>query len=207
MDNKPHNPTSNEKLIFERFQENEEQAFSMIYEKYFYQLVNYGRQFSVNEALVEDCIQEIFITLWNRRQQILQIHSIKAYLFTLLRRNIFEKIKEKKNTEGQKLHLPAFELILSHESQLIQAQTDLENTRRLRQGFEKLTKRQREALYLIYFDGMSYDEASMVMEVKVKALYNLVYEALRKLKSVLLSTSLTTILFSLISSVFLFLFI
>jgi len=207
MNKKPHKYSSDDNPIIEYFQKDEERAFAMTYEKYFYQLVNYGRQFLVNEALVEDCIQEVFITLWNRRQHLHEIHSMKAYLFTMLRRNIFEKIKEKKNTEEHKLDFPSFELTLSHESHLIQEQSDLEISHRLGQGIEKLTKRQREALYLVYFDGLSYDEASMVMDVKVKALYNLVYEALKKLKSVLLTSGLTTIIFSLISLVFLFLFI
>ncbi|MCL4483994.1 MAG: hypothetical protein M1445_15515, partial [Bacteroidetes bacterium] len=42
-------------------------AFKTIYEKYFPELFKYGCYFSDDEDLVKDCIQDLFINLFNYR--------------------------------------------------------------------------------------------------------------------------------------------
>ena len=45
-----------------------------------------------------------------------------------------------------------------------------------------LTLKQKEAIFLIYFDELSYQEAAAVMSLKIKTVYNLVHQAIARLK-------------------------
>lgn len=47
---------------------------------------------------------------------------------------------------------------------------------------ESLTARQREVLYLRFYEGLSYEEIAEVSEVKVGRVYNIVYEALSQMR-------------------------
>ena len=77
-------------------------AFKTIYEKYFPELFKYGCYFSDDEDLVKDCIQDLFINLYNYRLKLKLTDKIRPYLIASFKRNIFNKLrsesKEKKKT-------------------------------------------------------------------------------------------------------------
>ena len=52
-------------------------AFEMIYLKYFHELYRYGCYFSRDEDLVKDCIQDLFINLYNYRLKLKQTDKIR----------------------------------------------------------------------------------------------------------------------------------
>src|SRR3546814_5630868 len=58
-------------------------AWEELYRTWFRKLFNYGRRFSPNEGLIEDVIQDIFLTLW--QQGNMGIRSLGSYLFTSFR--------------------------------------------------------------------------------------------------------------------------
>ena len=75
-----------------------------------------------------------------------------------------------------------FNIVLSPEAELIATQARLEQENELRRVLEKLTKRQKEAIYLYFYNGLSYEEVASIMSLKVSSVYDLVYDALKMLK-------------------------
>ena len=74
--------------LWELFSEGKEIAFSHIYGTHFEGLFQYGCQFTKNESLVEDALQDMFIELREKRKKTIIQTSIRNYLFTCLRRRI-----------------------------------------------------------------------------------------------------------------------
>jgi RNA polymerase sigma factor (sigma-70 family) len=103
---------------------------------------------------------------------------VKAYLLASLRRNLFRKIKQQKKWEGL---LPENEFPLEYDSS--DAQTI--NQQKLQAHLQQLSKRQREALYLLYYDNLDYEEVSFVMGLETKSVYNMAHQAIHKLKSII----------------------
>ncbi|MDX2304849.1 MAG: RNA polymerase sigma factor [Microscillaceae bacterium] len=154
------------------------------YSQYFSTLFNYGVQISNNRELVKDCIQEVFITLKLNPHLFCTIQSPKAYLFTVLRRNIIKELKR----ESVSLDVYSFNAVLdiepSHESLLIHEQIDLDFKYRLAKALKKLTNRQREAIFLKFYEGLSYQEVAETMQLQdIKSARNLIYKAIKQLKS------------------------
>ncbi len=54
--------------------------------------------------------------------------------------------------------------------------------KRLKSNIEKLTKRQREVIYLRFYQELDYDEIAGIMEINYHSVVNLIYEALRMLR-------------------------
>src|SRR5690606_36156630 len=82
------NQHKDEAAIWEAFKKGNESAFIYIYETYFDQLFVYGKQFTRDEDIVKDAIQDLFITLRKSRAGLGSTDSIKFYLYKSLKRLI-----------------------------------------------------------------------------------------------------------------------
>ena len=73
------NQASKEKghQLWQAIQLSDQIAFDQFYVLYVKLLYNYGCQLTVDVGLVEDCIQELFIQLWQKRATLIFKSSIK----------------------------------------------------------------------------------------------------------------------------------
>ncbi|MEO6001279.1 MAG: sigma factor [Chitinophagaceae bacterium] len=74
----------------QRLRQNDDQAFALIMKNYYTSLYNYADQFSQDDGLIKDCIQEVFINLWQRRDTVLQILSPKYYLLRAIKNKVLK---------------------------------------------------------------------------------------------------------------------
>jgi len=175
--------------VWQLFQEGVETAFIYIYKKHFDALFSYGSQFSNNEALVEDAIQDMFVELREKRGNSVIRSSIKNYLFTCLRRRIVHyKNQLNKITESfESFAHQTFQMEVSVEQRIIEGQIKEDQKKKLENSLKLLTERQREALYYLYHEGMSYDEIKELMNFSnIRSTRNLIYRALNTIKSSIL---------------------
>jgi len=163
--------------------EGDEAAFITIYKYYFEILFRYGSQFTQDQHIIQDGIQELFIDLRRNRQNLSSTTSIKKYLFKSFKNKIFYLLKKEKALKVRHQKADYFQLEISVEERLIDQQLTREKKEKLQRALEKISGRQREAIYYFYFENMSYQEIAEVMDLShVKSARNLVYEALKLLK-------------------------
>jgi RNA polymerase sigma factor (sigma-70 family) len=160
----------------------DKRALAHIYSAYFDKLYNYGIKVSRDSAIIEDSIQDLFIEIWNRREGLnQQVKNIKHYLYVCLRRKILHKLsKENNNIEIDEV--TSFDLELFHKSHYLNNQINTELRQKLIDMIGTLTPKQKEAIFLIYYDELSYQEVASIMSLKVKTVYNLVHQAIARLK-------------------------
>ncbi|MEN7547637.1 sigma-70 family RNA polymerase sigma factor [Rapidithrix thailandica] len=176
--------------VWRAFKEGSEAAFHHIYQVYFPVLFNYGHQFTADRELVKDLIQDLFIDIKEKRKKLGDTTSIKFYLFRALRRRVLRaeqrhRLKFFRNA-SQEEH--GFEISLSHETKLINAQMDEELKANLEKAFASLTKRQKEIILYYYYEGMSYQDITKVMGfAKVEYARVLVHRSIVKLREVMKS--------------------
>ena len=70
------------------FKSGNEEALGFIYRSNISILYKYGNKFSSNGQLVEDCIQDLFLTIWKNRENLSATNSIKLYLLGALRKKL-----------------------------------------------------------------------------------------------------------------------
>jgi RNA polymerase sigma factor (sigma-70 family) len=175
-------PPTEECEVWKDLLEGDKKALAHIYTKYFDKLYNYGSRISNDAVIVEDSIQDLFITIWNLRTGLNHnVKNIKQYLYTCLRRNILLKLRNRHVTVGIS-ELAAFDLELSHKSHYLNNRINTELREKLTEMVGTLTPKQKEAIFLIYFDELSYEEAASIMSLKIKTVYNLVHQAISRLK-------------------------
>lgn len=172
-----------EAALWDEFRAGSLQAFTELYNTHVRALYGYGRKFTADTDMLEDCIQDLFIDLWKKRENLGFTNSVKFYLFVALRNRI---IRQKQSASKRAAEaFPAeyeFEIALSPETALINDQTWLEQKRYLEQAISKLTRRQKEAVYLKFFEGLSYEETASIMNLELRSVYNLISKAVEALR-------------------------
>lgn len=176
--------------IWVQFKKGDKQAYAHIYYQYFDQLYDYGCRLSAHTELVEDCIQELFLHLWKKRAQLPEVESVKYYLLKSLRNSILNELKNRSKFTG---HEPFahFALELSTEEKLISDQELIQKKERLQMEISKLSRREKEVIYLLFYDNLTHEEAAEVLSLKIRTVYNLANLAISKMKKQVKKSLLT----------------
>lgn len=176
--------TNSEIILWNQFRSGSKQAFNAIYYKYVKILFNYGRKITSNTSLIEDCIQDLFVELWQKKELLSETTSIKFYLFRAVNRKIVRVLKSESKIFFKDLSEDYdFEVVFSHEVQLISEQISKEDRDKLAKALNGLTSRQKEAIYLKYYEKLSFEEVSSILEISVKGTYKIISRALEALKN------------------------
>lgn len=170
--------------VWDQFRSGNETAFIHIYDQYFKILFRYGSQFTRDKNTIKDAIQDVFIELLQKRNRLSATTSVKFYLFKSLKRALINLAKKNQKCEYQEQY-DGFEFLITRsvEHVIINRQLDEEKLNRITTSMEKLTKKQREILYYFYFENLSMQEISSLMNFSnIKSAQNLFYRALQMLK-------------------------
>ncbi len=176
----------------------DEVAFTHLYNRYFTDLCRYGERITGSTELIEDSIQDVFVEIWKSRNQLPAVHSVKYYLFKRLKRKIIKKLVDKRKTPlvSNVMEEYNFTVVFSHESELINQQFSQEQQQKLLAALNRLTRRQKEAITLRFYDGFTNEEVAGLLSMNTKSVRNLIYRAMLTLRKDVASL---TVLLSLLS--------
>lgn len=157
-------------------------VFERTFKHYFDSLFNYGIKITANEDVVKDSIQEVFFRIWKNGIDLSTVEYPKTYLMRALRRQILNTL-DLKYSRIIKIKLEtdiAFEF--SHEDYWIQNQDEEELREKVVNALNQLSNKQREAVYLRYFEELSFDEIAKIMDINLQSVKNNVHRGLNSLR-------------------------
>ncbi|MGX5818779.1 RNA polymerase sigma factor [Chitinophaga lutea] len=164
------------------------EAFVAIYNRYFPLLFRYCSSFTSDRPLVKDMLQDFFTQLYLQSATLHAAERLKSYLLVSARRKLIRYLGKASRFPDALTDEDTYDfcLELSAESAWIDRQRAEEHARCLRRSVARLTDRQREAIYLRFYESLGYEEIAEVMQLKeVKYARTLIYRALGELKTVL----------------------
>lgn len=165
------------------FREGRAEAVSVLFRRHYRELYSYGMKISRDQSLTKDCIQEMFGGLWDKRESLSPVMHVRAYLLKILRRRIIQQLQQAaRHSVWDGESLPEFEVVLSPETLLVQQQVSHETQARLNAALQKLTPRQREVIYLRFFEALSCEAISEIIPLRYQSVVNLIHESVKKLR-------------------------
>lgn len=167
-----------EKCLVERFKEGDVDAFEEIYESYSGTIFKYGQSLTTDLELLEDALQDLFISFWNKRFQIDIRYSVSFYLIKSFRRLVLKRVKESK---GKQILLQEYFQILENGEDTFQTD-ELPRMEVVKEAIKSLPAKQYEIIMLKYIYGYSNDHIAEIMDITVESTYNLAARALAHLK-------------------------
>lgn len=166
--------------IWKNLTSGDKNALSYFYTKYLKSLYNYGLKINPDSGLIEDCIQDLFFGLWDSYSRLGEVVHVKSYLYKSLRIKIIYKLSLLSRIPLK--DIDSFDFTLSHKSHYITQRINSDISDKIKQFVNTLSAKQKEAIFLIYFEELSYEEAARIMDLKIRSVYNLVHLAIAKLR-------------------------
>lgn len=191
------NANKKDSKIWNGIRKGNKQSLSQLYFLYQETLFTYGCAIINNRELVKDCLQELFLDIWNRKNRMPQVIHVKSYLLKAFRRILIRKIKK----ESPEIYSGYFEFVEFEESPeelIIKNEYDQSLCSYISKKLAQLPPRQKEIIYLRYYQDLGYDKISEIMGLKPQAAWNLFSRALNKLKQLVKDQSYLISILSLV---------
>ena len=169
-------------------------AFEALVEKYQVRLVGVLRNMVSDREQAEDLAQEVFLRVYRARERYVPLARFSTWLFTithnvassaLLKRSRRKEVNLTNSPSGSMPTRPLDTMAKEKSSLMPTRQVDRDELSSImRQAIDQLGDRQRMALLLSRFEGMSYQEIADTMELSPQAVKSLLSRARLKLKGI-----------------------
>jgi len=171
-------------LLWKEVLAGDKESLGRLFNICFDSLYSYGYRITPDSENVRDAIQEVFFQIWKYRKTLTIPDSVQAYLFTSLRRELLNKKKAHKRRDDidSRYYIEEFDALISYNNWDEILNLEEQESKRLKESIQNLTPRQREVIYLKFYEGLSTEELSQILDLSAQSVYNLVFSAINKLR-------------------------
>ena len=114
-------PSEIQSNLWKKFQSGDSASLGQLAQLHYRALYNYGTKFSSDPDIIRDCLQEMYLELWERRAFLSETAFVKSYLFKALRHKIIkESVRLKRITHVAEAEFNHEEAVFPIESMIIE---------------------------------------------------------------------------------------
>lgn len=167
------------KDLLARLKTDDKAAMQLLFQRYYSLVCTRIHKIIKDKARVEDVAQEVFIKIWEKRQDLNIQISFEGYIQKMAFNEAISYIrKHKKHLYEEEPTPQHFAPVVSSEQQLLQ--NELQD--KITQAINLLPNRCRLIFQLSRFEGLSYREIAEKLDISVKTVENQMGKALRILR-------------------------
>jgi RNA polymerase sigma factor (sigma-70 family) len=170
--------------LWKQFLPGDHNALDAIVKKHYNLLYQYGCKFTRDTGLVKDCIQDLFLYLWQKRSAVNETASVEHYLMKSLRRRLERALSKTATLSNGISCLEFADSEATADNKLIQQEQNNALANKVKKAITSLSKRQQEIIYLRFYLNASASEIADIMQLKPQSVYNLLHDALNKLRDI-----------------------
>lgn len=155
-------PYNENELLFQSAQGNEK-AFRQLFDQYWNKVYAVAFTFTKSAVLSQEIVQDVFLKIWLKREDLTAIEKFDAYLFIIARNHIYNQLR-KKATEPrfvaeleqhflESSELPEYPLLLKETTQLVN------------KAVEQLPGQQKAVFRLSRNEGLAYNKIAEKLNI------------------------------------------
>jgi RNA polymerase sigma-70 factor (ECF subfamily) len=184
--------------LFRSLKNSDLSAFGEIYALYNRQVLNFAISFSLSRVDAEEVVQDTFVKIWIKREELDENKSVEALIFTITKNLIIDKIRKivatKENIKSYCLESACLSAnCVKDEVQFEELQTIINN------AVLSLPEKRRRVFELNRFEGMTYKQIADYLNISIGTVEKQMNLALKTIKSKLTSYDILIFLFFTIS--------
>ncbi len=192
---------SDEELILGYQSEGDRRAFDELVHRYERELYSYLRRYVGDEQVAEDVFQQTFLQIHLKCDHFEPGRKFRPWLYTVAinqaidmqrrnRRHRMASLDKRLHAGGEEGSGALVDLLDSESAGPGRLAEDAEQSEEVRRAVDDLPEPTRQAVLLVYFQGMKYREAAEVMSIPVGTVKSRLHSAIGKLTEVLSRTHL-----------------
>ncbi|MFZ5942116.1 MAG: RNA polymerase sigma-70 factor [Bacteroidota bacterium] len=159
--------------------------FSRIMEEYYTQLIDFARIITQSSEISEEIVEDVFIKMWKRDEEVSQIENLRAYLFKAVRNTALNYLKkESRSLEVYLDELPPLRISCNHadpEETLISKELNEAICR----AVDGLPAKCKIIYKMAREDGLKHREIAELLGISEKTVENQISIALKKIAGIL----------------------
>ncbi|MDD4489434.1 MAG: sigma-70 family RNA polymerase sigma factor [Paludibacter sp.] len=161
----------------------DEASLSYIYKENYDLLFDYGLRYTSDFEVVEDSIQEVFISLIKYRKNIGCVINIQGYLISSFRRQLFLILNNSKRVISME-YLPenSFDYFKNPENEISEKEEKEFLHETINECINNLSNKQKEILYLKFEQNIPYDEIASILNISVESCYKSIYRTIKSIR-------------------------
>jgi RNA polymerase sigma-70 factor (ECF subfamily) len=168
-----------EQDIIQKLKNGDESGLRQMFDTYYSPLCVFALKYIDSFDLAEDLVQEVFITFWEKKRIDQLQGSLKSYLFSAVKNNALNHIRQNKKFRIEELD-DEFDVLMEQTSDM----EDLElKKQKLYQEMENLSDQGKKVFEAIIFQNMKYKDVAEELNVSVNTVKTHFSRALKQLRS------------------------
>ncbi len=179
---KPRPKNEDTQQLWQDYRAGDSHALAQLMQVHYSDLFHWGTRLCPERELVKDCIQELFISLWQMHTTISEVENVRAYLLKSLKSRLLRELSKKHNQLYELSDEYDFDVAFSADTRMIEDEYEVYQLKQLEKGLSQLPQRQQELIYLRFYQNLSYDQIAETMQIGRQSLYNLLQKALTGLR-------------------------
>lgn len=150
-------------------------------------LFRFALRFLGNEEEAKDVVQEVFIRVWNGREQMSEVQNWEAWCMRITRNLSLDRIRSLTRKQTQPIE-ESFDV--HHDALTPHEATEMhENMQRITNLISLLPEKQRQVIHLRDVEGYSYNEISEILEIDLNQVKVNLFRARTAVREQLMKTN------------------
>jgi RNA polymerase sigma-70 factor (ECF subfamily) len=145
-----------EKDLLRRIAAGDEEAFAILFRKFHPKVYQVGSMLMRSHELSEELVQDIFLKIWLKREQLITINDFESYLFIIARNESYHTLQ--RQLREQRLMMAASQTTPSYSNDTEDRILDNNYKQLLHEAMGRLPPKQQEVYRLSKVEGLKRDE-------------------------------------------------
>lgn len=165
--------------------EGNEQAFEKIYNYYHKRLIAFSRNYTRSKELAEEVVEDVFVKLWCKRENVTQIQNLNIYIYTAVKHQSLNAIsKEARRLVTELLEVSEYD-VHSEDNSPHDLMVTSELMQSIQTAIESLPPRCKLVFQMIRKDKLHYKEVAEILNISVNTIDAQMAIAVKRLCSAL----------------------
>ena len=166
-----------------QFCSGDDQAYAELYDMYIQMLYNYGLKMTSNQELLKDCIHDVFVKVYMKRNDKNAINNLCSYLLISLKNRLLDEFRRQTFTTPNEVEEYEYRRAAEDvEKDYLSQERSMLQSERVAHLMQNLTRRQRQAITLYYLEERKYEEICKIMQMNYHSVRNLMHRGMLKLR-------------------------
>jgi RNA polymerase sigma-70 factor (family 1) len=172
-----------ERDLLKKIAGGDEQAYKELFHHHWNNIYSVALVLTKSVELAEDMVQDIFLKIWQKREQFTAIERFEDYLFIMARNHIYTELKKKSRDENFRQQVQTY-----FESSVSNADITLltkETQEQIRKAIQQLTPQQQLVYKMSREEGLTHEEIAEKLNISRNTVRNHIVQSLKQIREYL----------------------